>query len=298
MELANQLADLIFRTSGVNQELLGMASDTDTGIETMLKQGAGLVTLQKYFDQWDVALKQMGVIDHEIMKYNWSATKVSRILGKNAPLEFQTKIFSQYTVLVQEGVNTTVQQQAQFIQIMKLNEMLGGILPPKFLVENSLIHGKKEIIEAIEQQQQSQQQIMQQEQMLKQAQIEAQIQGLQARSISDIGLARERNARSESNLGLYEERLSSINQNRSKALLNRIEALEKLVGINMALNPVTKMQSEQELEALDESNIRDEDLEKEQVQSQTESNKFLENMMQNINNRNMQLNQLGDQYEL
>src|SRR5262249_29587419 len=82
MELANQLADFVFRTSGVNQELMGMANDSKTGIEVMLRQGAGLVTLQKYFDQWDSVLKQLGRLEQKIIQNRWSPAKIARILGK------------------------------------------------------------------------------------------------------------------------------------------------------------------------------------------------------------------------
>ncbi len=287
MELANQLADLIFRTSGVNQELMGMAGDSDTGIETMLKQGAGLVTLQKFFDQWDMALKQLGVLDKEIMQYNWSATKVSRILGKAPPLEFQTKIFSQYNVLVEEGLNTTIQKQSQFVQILKLNEALQGIIPPKFILENATIHGKTEIIEAVEEAQKQASQVAQQESMLKQAQIEAQIQSLQARSISDIGLARERHARSDSNIGLFEERLSAIEKNRSMSLKAKQEALRLLLENVSMYGEVETTLKQRELDEMNDLQIVDEEVEKDHAEKTSKSNDFIMQMLdQNSANQN------------
>lgn len=293
MELANQLADFIFRTSGVNQELLGMAGDSDTGIEAMLKQGAGLVTLHKYFDQWDVSLKQLGVLDQEIIQYNWSAAKIGRILGKEPNIEFQTKIFSRYNVLVEEGLNTTIQQQNQFLQILKLNEMTGGIIPPRFIIENATIQGKNQIIEAIEQQQQQAAQVAEQQSLLEQARIEAEIQNLQAKSVSEVAMARERDGRAESNIGLFEERLSEITQNRSMALKNKVEALEKLINIMRMATPQEEASSQQQLHSMNERAIVQEDEEKADAKETSMSNDFLRKIVQNI----QQLNkiQLNDQ---
>lgn len=281
MELANQLADLIFKTSGVNQELMGMASDTDTGIETMLKQGAGLVTLQKYFDQWDVALKQLGVLDQEIIQYNWSASKIGRILGKEPNIEFQTKIFSKYDVLVEEGLNTTIQKQQQFVQMMQLNDRLGGIIPPKFILQTATIQGKNDIIKAIDEQQEAQSKAAQQEMMLKQALLEAQIQQLQAKSVSDVAMARERHGRAESNIGLFEERLSEITQNRSISLKNKVEALEKMINIIQMVGQPEK-EAEKKLDTMESEAIVNEDVEKQEAKETSMSNEFLQNLLQKM----------------
>ena len=103
MQLADQLADLIFRTSGINQELLGMSDESNTGIEVMLRQGAGLVTLQKYFDQWDLSLGLLGRLEQRIVQNKWSPAKIGRILGREPNVEFLAKTFSKYDVLVSEG---------------------------------------------------------------------------------------------------------------------------------------------------------------------------------------------------
>jgi len=280
MELANQLVDFIFRTSGVNQELMGMADDSKAGITEMLRQGAGLVTLQKYFDQWDYAFKLFGRLEEKIIR-RWSPAKMQRILGKRVSPQFEFKIFSKFDCLVAEGLNTTIQQQQQFVQMMQLNEMLGGIIPPKFILQYATIQGKNEIIEAVEQQQAEMAEVQKQQQMMEQNLLEAQMQNLQARSVSDIAMARERHGRAESNVGLFEERLSEITQNRANALKARMEALEKLLGsvsqfgqIEVAANQMKldKMQQEQEVQ---------EDREKMDAKLTADSNKFLTNFLNN-----------------
>lgn len=286
MELANQLADFIFRTSGVNQELMGMADDSKTGIEVMLRQGAGLVTLQKYFDQWDVALKLLGKLEMRIIQNKWSPAKIARIIGKEPSAEFLNKTFSKYDVLVSEGLNTTVQQQQQFMQMLQLNEVLEGMIPKKFILKHATIQGKDEIIEAIEEQEKMAAEAAQQEMLLDHAIKEAQLQNLQAKSTGEIAMARERNGRAESNIGLFEERLSEITQNRSKSLKNKVEALEKLLGLvsqygeSDASIKAAQLQGENLLQKDDEMT---EKLDARRIANENDSKT---NMMQNNTNKN------------
>lgn len=281
MQLADQLADFIFRTSGVNQELMGMADDSKTGIEVMLRQGAGLVTLQKYFDQWDTALKLLGKLEQKIIQNNWSPSKIQRILGKEPNPEFLTKTFSKYDVLVSEGLDTTVQQQMQFRQMIDLNQVLGGIIPPKFMLQHATIQGKKEIIEAIDQQQAEAAEFQKQEMMLKQTLMEAQLQNLQAKSASELATARERHGRAESNIGLFEERISEISRNDALALKDKMEALKTLLETYQAYGEFDARQKLIELQGQALMQEDRENREKISAKIQSESNNFLTNMMKN-----------------
>lgn len=292
MQLADQLADFIFRTSGVNQELLGMASDSDTGIEVMLRQGAGLVTLQKYFDQWDTALKLIGKLEQKIIQNNWSPAKIGRILGKEPNPEFLTKTFSKYDVMVAEGLNTTIQQQQEFIQIRQLNEMVGGIIPAKFIISKATIQGKNEIIEAIEQQQQEQAEVQRQQMLIEQSKLEAELQEIHARSVGYLATARERHGRAESNIGLFEERISEITRNRALALKDKVEALQKLLELYQDHGEFEANQKIAELQGLGLLQEETEAEEKIVAKTTNESNKFLINLMKNNQSPNtMELNQ-------
>lgn len=291
MQLADQLADLIFRTSGVNQELMGMADDSKTGIEVMLRQGAGLVTLQKYFDQWDVSLKLLGKLEQKIIQNNWSPAKIGRILGKEPNPEFLSKTFSKYDVLVSEGLDTTVQQQMQFRQMMDLNQMLGGIIPPKFILEHATIQGKKEIIAAVEEQQMQAAEMQKQEQLIQHSLLEAQLQNLQAKSASDIAMARERHGRAESNIGLFEERISEITRNRALALKDKVDALQKLLELYQMHGEFEAKQKIDELERFGIGQEVDENKEKMDAKITSQSNNFLTNLM----NNNQPMNTMGNE---
>jgi len=292
MQLADQLADFIFRTSGVNQELLGMANDSKAGIEVMLRQGAGLVTLQKYFDQWDTALKLLGKLEQKIIQNKWSAAKISRILGKEANPEFMAKTFSKYDVMVAEGLNTTLQQQQEFIQITQLNEVVGGIIPAKFIISKATIQGKNEIIEAIEAQQQQAAEAQQQQMLIEQAKLEAELQEIHSRSVDNLALARERHGRAESNVGLFEERISEITRNRALALKDKVEALQKLLELYQTHGEFESQEKIKQLYGLGLLQEETENEEKVSARAISESNKFLINLMKNNQPSNtMELNQ-------
>jgi len=53
MQLSEILGQEVQQISGVNEELLGAAEDDKSGILSMLRQGAGLTTLQVLFDNLD-----------------------------------------------------------------------------------------------------------------------------------------------------------------------------------------------------------------------------------------------------
>jgi len=62
IQLSESLAKEVQEISGVNEELLGSAIDDKAGILSMLRQGAGLTTLQGLFDQLDRSQKLLGKI--------------------------------------------------------------------------------------------------------------------------------------------------------------------------------------------------------------------------------------------
>lgn len=290
MQLADQLADLIFKTSGVNQELMGMAHDSETGIQEILRQGAGLITLQKYFDQWDMSLKLLGKLEQKIIQNRWKISKVTRILGHEPTPEFLNRMYTKYDVIVTEGLNTAIQQQQQFAQALQLNEMLGGMLPKKWILKYATIQGKDELSKMVEEQEKQQAEVQKQAMMLEQAQADAKLQNIQASSASLIATARERHGRAESNVGLFEERLSEITQNRSLALKAKMEALEKLIQVAREFGEFETALKAQNLQELNLMQQQEEDREKVEARLLSESNNFSSNMMQNNNNKsNMNL---------
>src|SRR5690606_17998262 len=90
--LADQLRNLIFATSGVDLENWSAQNDKQAStLTTMIKQAANLVVLQKYFDQWDLALKLVGEKLLQIVLNNWNAQKVATILQEEPTPLFYNK---------------------------------------------------------------------------------------------------------------------------------------------------------------------------------------------------------------
>lgn len=278
MALADQLFDMIFKTTGVSFENFGWSDNNqanESGIKVALKQGAALVALQKYFDQWDTALKLLGDLELQIIQNNWSPSKVSRMIGEAPTPQFMSKMFSKYHVTVAEGMNTPVQQMMQFNQLLELNQILGGIIPPRFILQHATLQGKEELIQAIEEQQQQVQASQQHSQQLEDAILDAKLQELQSKAVSNIAMAKERHGRSQSNLGLFEERLSEISSNRSVSTKNKIDSLEKLLALINAYGENETARIASELQTLDRNQQAEEDLEKLDARQTDISNDFV-----------------------
>lgn len=205
IELSNILSAEINQISGVNEELLGSASDDKAGILSMLRQGAGLTTLQKLFDQLDLSTKMLGGVIMNVMQANYTPGKVQRIINEQPAPEFYNKAFRKYDIAVEEGLNTTTQRQMQFAQLLQLREA-GVPVPADLLLEASTMQNKTQLVEAVRAQEQQQAQMAQQ-QMQAQMQLQsAQSELAHARSQADQGLAVERASRVEENQALAVER--------------------------------------------------------------------------------------------
>lgn len=258
MELGNQMADLIFRVSGVNQENWTFENNKEmSGLAILLKQGGNLLLLQKYFDQWDQSLKLLGEKELAIVQNNWNAAKVGMYIGEEPSPHFFSKIFAKYKVLVEEGLNTATQQQQHFQQILDLNQALGGVLPPSFIAKHAVIQGKDELMQFFQQQEQQQAAMAQHTEMMQQAVMDAQLKELYSRAANNISSAKERDGRLQSNIGLLEERLSKISQNRSQSKKAEMDALKTLIEAtsmlgeheaNLQLNKLQQIGNKQETE--------------------------------------------------
>lgn len=275
LQLADQLVDLIYRISGVNQELLGMSQEKGlAGITQMLRQGAGLVTLQKYFDQWDTSLKLIGDLELQIILNNWNVSKVALMIGEEPSPHFFSKIFAKYKVVVAEGLDTITQQQEQFAQALELNAALGGVLPPSWLASRATIQGKEELVQLLQQQEQSQAAQQQHLQMVQGAVEEAKLKELYSKAVANIAMARERDGRKDSNVGLFEERLSEISNNRSMAIKNKTEALAKLVEVIQKYGELEAQLQQGTLQQMNMQQVFEEDIEKKDAQRQSIANDF------------------------
>jgi len=111
MALAQQMADLIYSTSGINMENWSGQQDKQiSSLTMMLKQAANLMVFQKYFDQWDYSDKLLGERLLQICLNNWNAEKVGLLIGDEPTPFFYSRIFSKFQTIVEESDLTPTQQ--------------------------------------------------------------------------------------------------------------------------------------------------------------------------------------------
>lgn len=283
MQLADQLANLIFQTSGVNLE--SWAGDDHkqmSGLTLLIKQAANLMVLQKYFDQWDYSLKLLGDTILKIVLNNWNVAKVGLIIGEEPSPYFYSHIFSRYQVIVEEGLNTATQKQQEFIQWMELNQALGGIIPPSEIAKRAVIQGKNELVEILAQQEQQQAAMQQHTQMVAQSLEDAKVKELYARAANQIAMSRERHGRAEADIGLFEERLSEITHNRAMATKAKMESLEKLIDVIAKYGEIETALKASQLESYEYTQAAHEDVEKADAKRTAMSNDFVRQMLQGM----------------
>lgn len=158
MELSRSLSEDITKISGVNEELLGSATDDKAGILSMLRQGAGLTTLQTIFDKLDYAQRLYGKIRLEAIRKNFSKGKISQILGHEPSERFFTSSSLKYSVAVEEGNYSTTQRQMELQQLLHFRE-LGMPISDKSILRTAFITNKKQVIDDMEEMAAQQQKI-------------------------------------------------------------------------------------------------------------------------------------------
>ena len=196
IELSASLAEDITKISGVNEELLGAATDDKSGILSMLRQGAGLTTLQTIFDKLDYTQRLYGKIRLQAIRKNFSKGKIRNILGHDADPRFWTSHSQKYAISVEEGNYSTTQRQMELQQLLNFKE-LGMAIADKSILRAAFITNKRQVIADMEEQQQQQMQ-QQQQQMQQQAQIDqVKMMESQAKQKELIASAQEKLARVE-----------------------------------------------------------------------------------------------------
>jgi hypothetical protein len=232
IQLSELLGKEISEVSGVNEELLGSAIDDKAGILSMLRQGAGLTTLQVLFDNLDMGQKLLGELQLRLMQQNWTPGKVRRIINEEPTQQFYNKAFGKYEAVIEEGLNTSTQRQLQFAQLLQMRE-IGIPVSSDLLVKNSTMQNKDELIESIAGQEQQQAQMAQQQSAAQIEVLKAQIEDLKARAMANEGLGMERASRIQENRALAIERIAAAQKDRDMGALDKVRAAKELVDIDL-----------------------------------------------------------------
>lgn len=230
IELSKILAQEVMEISGVNEELMGSATDDKAGVLAMLRQGAGLTTLQILFDHLDHAQKLLGKLMIDLVQTNFTPGKIQKILEDQQPSEqFYNKNFGTYHANVEEGLNTSTQKQMNFAQLLQLKEM-GMPIPDDLLIEQSTIQNKTKLMEALKQQAEQSAQAQQAQMQGDQAEQQARIELAHSRAIADQGLGIKRIEEGHSLLIGKEAKAES---DRDLGLLNLIKAMKEIDTIDI-----------------------------------------------------------------
>ena len=192
-QLEQEFEKDIMEIAGVNSELFGMAENDKVetaGILSKMRQSAGLVNLQDLFDGLRESQKLLGKKVLQLIQKNYTPEKIELITKKQVTPEFYSKVFSQYDVVVQEGILTDTQRQTQFAQAMALRGA-GIQFTDEEIVDMSDLHDKKKYRERLAAQQQAQQQ-------QQQVATQLEMQRFESETAADKALAAERIKRSAS----------------------------------------------------------------------------------------------------
>lgn len=252
LQMEDMLKTVMREISGVNEELLGAAIDDKAGVLSMLRQGAGMTTLQKYFDHFDQSQKECGDIIIQMIQHFWSYGKIKQVIGEEPTPEFDDKAFFTYGAKVVQGVLTETQQQLELAQLFELQARFGEIFPPDEVVEAMTIQNKDRIVEKMMKAQQAQQEQQSKMAELQMQQLQVDNETKLAYSESQKSLAHEREAKIVTDVAIAEDKLKRAHTEDTAALLNVLKALKELDGMDLTqleqkLNILNALQPEAEV---------------------------------------------------
>jgi hypothetical protein len=232
LELSNSLAEDITRITGINEELLGAATDDKSGILSMLRQGAGLVTLQTIFDKLDYTQRLYGDLRYKVIRKNFSKGKIRNILGKDPDPRFFSAAAQRFSIAVEEGNYSTTQKQMELQQLLHFKE-LGLPIPDKSILRAAFITDKKQIIEDMAQQNEQQQQAQQQQAQLDQQKIQAEVMGLQAKSQVDMAKQQDLHASVAERFAKIQDLQASAEHKSSQSDLDMVRTMIELEDMDL-----------------------------------------------------------------
>ena len=263
LEMEKMLEKIQYKITGVNEELMGSAVDDKAGILSMLRQGAGLTTLQKLFDQFDESQKLCGDIMIKIIQKNWTYNKIKKFIGEEPTPEFDNKAFSQYGCKVVQGVLTESQHQMEFQQLLYLYELTGSSNPVILnrAIEVSTIQEKDKLLELMQKHQEAQSEQENQMKKLQMQQIQVDNETKLAYARSQDGLAQERVAKIQTDKAVAEDKLSRAAQEDTASLLNLVKTIKELQSIDTSnlLSKINVLHSINEIEFDKKQEMREED---------------------------------------
>ncbi len=225
------LDQLTLTLSNVNESSMGIDDKGNTQISGRLAQvriAQGLRGNRKIFDNVETSQQVLGGLIMTAIQEHYPPGKVQRILAEEPTEQFYEREFEQYDAVIKEGVRSKSQKDAYYYELVNLKR--DGIVdvPQSEIVEALSMAGLSDLQDAMEKQDQmvAAQAAQQQELVKKQMEV------LDATKEEKLGLAKERQSRTISNLALKDERESEAQQNIAQAALDRAKAITEIAKMN------------------------------------------------------------------
>jgi hypothetical protein len=227
MEYQAVLDKLTLTLGNVTEASLGMDEKRNTLVSGRLAQvqiAQNLMSNRKVFDNIDTSQQVLGSLILQVIQNHYPPGKVKRILAQEPTEQFYNKEFEQFDAVIKEGVRSKSQKDAYYYELVNLKR--DGIVdvPQSAIVEALGMAGLSDLQESI---------AKQDEQKSEQAKkIDAQeamaMELANSQKISNLALAKEREARILADIGLAEERHSEASSNQADAVLARAKAIVEI----------------------------------------------------------------------
>lgn len=222
---------LTLTLSNVNESSMGIDEKGNTQVSGRLAEvriAQGLRGNRKIFDNVETAQQVLASLILKAIQEHYPPGKVERILAEKPTEQFYEKEFEQYDAVIKEGVRSKSQRDAYYYELVALKR--DGIVdvPQAEIVSALSMAGLSDLEEAMQKQDQLLAQQAAQQQEFQKMQMEV----LNATKEEKLGLAKERQSRTISNLALKDERESEAQQNIAQAALDRAKAITEIAQMN------------------------------------------------------------------
>jgi hypothetical protein len=220
----DDLLPLTHIATGITEEMMGMATENETGILEMIRLGAGQLSTRTLTDNLESSMICRGRTMISMIQEFFPVEKITRILGREPSEEFRDKLFGKYDCVIEESNNTATQRQKAFSQAIYLKQM-GVNIPDTSLVRLATIHGKDEIIAEMDQERQAAAQAAEMQQKMEQLVLAQESNVKSGQAAAYYGLAEERVSRVGENEALAYEKKEEAEKSNVEALFKLAETL-------------------------------------------------------------------------
>lgn len=202
------------------------------------------------------------------------------LIGEDPSPHFYSRVFAKYKTVVEESDLTATQQNLQAQQMLDINTTFGReVFPASMIIPKLNITGKGQIIPFLQQQEQQASAVQEQATTFQHAVEDAKLKELYSKATANLAMARERHGRAEADIGLFEERLSEITQNRAMATKAKMEALEKMVDVIAKFGEIETMLKMNQIQTMNDEQENKENIEKVDAKRTAFANDFVSSIM-------------------